>query len=107
MTACQPRIGVVKQALMRVAGHTSWRSNEIRVSAPIPHASTSPRSRRAKARSGAAAGLRFIVKAAVIKNARNYETRFALTPAGQPQGLWQDGGLNSKARNMPIAPLIP
>jgi hypothetical protein len=33
--------------------------------------------------------------------------RFALAPAGQPQGPWQDGGLNSKARNMPIGPLIP
>jgi hypothetical protein len=48
-----------------------------------------------------------IVKVDVVKNARNYETRFALAPAGQPQGPWQDGGLNSKARNMPIGPLVP
>ena len=48
-----------------------------------------------------------IVKVEVVPNARNYETRFALAPAGQPQGPWQDGGLNSKARDMPISPLIP
>ena len=45
------------------------------------------------------------VKVEVLNKVRNYEPRFA--PAGQPQGPWQDGGLNSKARNMPISPLIP
>jgi hypothetical protein len=50
---------------------------------------------------------RLNVKVEVVRNARNYETRFALAPAGQPQGPWQDGGLNSKARNMPIGPLVP
>ena len=42
-----------------------------------------------------------------IKNTKAYEIRYALAAPGQPQGPWQNGGLFTNSRNMPVNGLTP
>ena len=48
-----------------------------------------------------------IVKVTPVANARAYEIRYALAAPGQPQGPWQNGGLFTNSRSMPINGLTP
>jgi hypothetical protein len=48
-----------------------------------------------------------LVRVGPVKNAKAYEVRYALAPAGQPQGPWQSGGLFTNSRSMPINSLTP
>jgi len=49
----------------------------------------------------------FLVTVTAVKNAQNYESRFALIGAGGVPGPWQDGGLSSNSRAIPIEGLTP
>ena len=42
-----------------------------------------------------------------ISNAKSYELRFALITPGAPLGPWQNGGLHTDSRSMPIGDLTP
>jgi hypothetical protein len=47
------------------------------------------------------------VRVTPIKNARTYELQFALMGAGGVPGPWQDGGLHTDSRAIPIDGLTP
>ena len=48
-----------------------------------------------------------IVRVGAVKNAKNYEVRYAAVAPGGAPGPWQGGGLFSNSRSMPISGLTP
>jgi hypothetical protein len=48
-----------------------------------------------------------LVRVTPIKNAKNYEVRYAAIGAGGAPGPWQNGGLFSNSRSMPVSGLTP
>ena len=49
----------------------------------------------------------FLVQVTAVKNAKTYKSRIALIGADGTPGPWQDGGLSSNSRALPINGLTP
>ena len=48
-----------------------------------------------------------LLRVTPIANARAYEARYAVAPAGGVQGPWQSGGLFTNSRSIPVNGLTP